>query len=143
MMASEYRQRRRAAGWSRGDLAKLGDVSLYQLRRAECGLRISAAARLAVESALLHAEKNPPPEHEKRGFAQMDVDQQLVIARQGGKTAHARGVAHKFSGEAARTAGQKGGQVVSTDRAYMATIGRLGGIRKAGRMKGSDESAAS
>ena len=45
-----------------------------------------------------------------RGFAGMDKDVQREIASQGGKAAHQRGTAHKFSTEEARVAGRKGGE---------------------------------
>lgn len=49
----------------------------------------------------------------KRGFAGMDKAQQREIARKGGISAHKKGVAHKWTSEEARIAGQKsrrGGQ---------------------------------
>ncbi|MGH2412484.1 MAG: KGG domain-containing protein [Microcystaceae cyanobacterium] len=63
----------------------------------------------------------------KRGFASMDENKQREIASKGGKTAHEKGTAHKFSSEEAREAGQKGGEAVSEDRQHMAEIGRKGG----------------
>ena len=64
----------------------------------------------------------------KRGFAALTTERRRAIARQGGQTAHARGVAHEFTREEAREAGRKGGRVVSQDRRHMATIGRQGGL---------------
>jgi hypothetical protein len=46
---------------------------------------------------------------ETRGFASMSKGKQRRIASQGGRTAHAQGVAHEWSQEEARIAGQKGG----------------------------------
>jgi general stress protein YciG len=63
----------------------------------------------------------------RRGFAAMDKDTQLEIARKGGKAAHASGNAHEFTPEEAKAAGRRGGRVVSKDRAHMAEIGRRGG----------------
>ncbi len=63
----------------------------------------------------------------KRGFASMDPERQKEIASKGGRAAHAKGTAHEWSREEARTAGRKGGEVVSRDRAHMAAIGREGG----------------
>ena len=63
----------------------------------------------------------------RRGFASMDRARQREIASKGGRAAHAKGTAHEWSSDEARTAGQKGGIVVSRDRAHMATIGREGG----------------
>lgn len=44
-----------------------------------------------------------------RGFASMDPKRQRAIASQGGKAAHAKGTAHKFTSEEAKLAGSKGG----------------------------------
>ncbi len=63
----------------------------------------------------------------KRGFAAMDQAQQREIASKGGQAAHQKGTAHEFDSEEARRAGQKGGEVVSRNRAHMADIGRKGG----------------
>ena len=49
-----------------------------------------------------------------RGFASMDPDKQRAIAAQGGRAAHAQGVAHEFDSEEARAAGRKGGQARSS-----------------------------
>ncbi len=62
-----------------------------------------------------------------RGFASMDSGKQREIASKGGKAAHQQGRAHEFTPDEARTAGRKGGEVVSRDRAHMAAIGRAGG----------------
>jgi general stress protein YciG len=62
-----------------------------------------------------------------RGFASMDERKQREIASRGGRAAHAQGTAHKFSPEEARAAGRKGGERVSGNREYMASIGRRGG----------------
>jgi len=47
----------------------------------------------------------------RRGFAGMDEAKQREIASRGGKAAHQKGTAHRFTTEEARTAGRKGGQV--------------------------------
>lgn len=47
----------------------------------------------------------------RRGFAAMDPDEQREIAREGGRAAHAQGVAHEFTSEEAREAGRRGGQM--------------------------------
>lgn len=44
-----------------------------------------------------------------RGFAGMSPEKRLEIARKGGKAAHAKGTAHKWTKEAAAAAGRKGG----------------------------------
>jgi uncharacterized protein len=63
----------------------------------------------------------------KRGFASMSPERQREIASLGGKAAHAQGLAHEFDSEEGRKAGRRGGEVVSSDRAHMAAIGRKGG----------------
>jgi uncharacterized protein len=67
----------------------------------------------------------------KRGFGSMAAEKQRAIASAGGKAAHAQRLAHEFTPEEARAAGAKGGARVSQDRAHMAEIGRLGGLRRA------------
>lgn len=57
----------------------------------------------------------------------MDKEQQREIASQGGKAAHKKGTAHKWTSETAREAGRKGGKAISQDREHMAAIGRKGG----------------
>jgi general stress protein YciG len=54
-----------------------------------------------------------------RGFASMDPEKQRAIAAQGGRAAHAQGVAHEFDSEEARAAGRKGGQARSSRSAAM------------------------
>src|SRR5882757_4147816 len=76
-----------------------------------------------------------------RGFASMDRDRQREIARKGGKAAHEKGTAHEFTADEARAAGRKGGERVSTDRAHMSKIGRLGGKSSAGR-RGAQSSSS-
>jgi general stress protein YciG len=62
-----------------------------------------------------------------RGFASMDRGKQREVASKGGKAAHVQGRAHEFTADEARTAGRKGGEVVSRDRDHMVAIGRSGG----------------
>jgi uncharacterized protein len=49
-------------------------------------------------------------ESTNRGFARMTADKQREIASKGGRAAHQKGTAHKFTSEEAREAGRKGGQ---------------------------------
>jgi hypothetical protein len=56
-----------------------------------------------------------------RGFASMDPAKQRAIAAEGGRAAHAQGVAHEFDSEEARAAGRKGGQVRSQRSAMRAS----------------------
>lgn len=71
---------------------------------------------------------NPNPNGtSNRGFASMDAKKQREISSKGGKAAHQQGTAHEFTSEEARSAGRKGGEVVSQNREHMAEIGRKGG----------------
>jgi uncharacterized protein len=54
---------------------------------------------------------NPTERKERRGFASMSPERQREIASKGGRAAHAKGTAHEWTPEEARTAGRKGGQV--------------------------------
>jgi general stress protein YciG len=47
----------------------------------------------------------------KRGFAAMSAERKKQIASLGGKTAHEKGVAHKWNKKEAVEAGRKGGQI--------------------------------
>ena len=77
-----------------------------------------------------------------RGFASMDEAKQREIASKGGKAAHAKGTAHRFTPDEAREAGRKGGLAVSRDRQHMAAIGREGGQRR-GRARERDDNSLS
>jgi general stress protein YciG len=52
----------------------------------------------------------------KQGFASMDPAKQRIIASQGGRTAHQKGVAHEWTTAEAREAGRKGGLKSSRKR---------------------------
>lgn len=60
-------------------------------------------------------EKNVPekPKKKRRGFAAMSPEKQKEIASKGGKSAHAKGTAHQFTVEEARSAGTKGGRAAA------------------------------
>ncbi len=51
-----------------------------------------------------------------RGFASMNRATQQAIASKGGKAAHAKGTAHKWTTEEARVAGRKGGDQTRNNR---------------------------
>lgn len=79
-------------------------------------------------------ETTPAPKARK-GFAAMDDAQKRQIASQGGKRAHALGVAHEFDAEEARAAGSIGGRKVSANREHMREIGRRGGLKRQERAR--------
>ncbi len=67
-----------------------------------------------------------------RGFALLPPEKMSEIARQGGKTAHQKGTAHRWTSDSARVAGKTGGSSIARDREYMREIGRRGGRGKKG-----------
>jgi general stress protein YciG len=73
-----------------------------------------------------HDKTNASP----RGFAAMDERRRREVASLGGRIAHARGRAHRFTPEEARKAGQKGGSQISRNRKHMAELGRRSNVRE-------------
>lgn len=69
------------------------------------------------------------------GFAALMPEERQAIARKGGRTAHALGIAHEYTPETARAAGRKGGAKVAADREHMREIGRKGGLARAARAR--------
>lgn len=59
---------------------------------------------------ILKNTQTPKIKKGKQGFASMSRDEQRKIASKGGKIAHQKGTAHKWTTEEARAAGKKGGQ---------------------------------
>lgn len=60
-----------------------------------------------------------PPKESRvylRGFGSMAADRQREIASKGGKAAHRKGVAHQWTSDEARAAGQKGGKITAAER---------------------------
>lgn len=58
----------------------------------------------------------PPAPRPKRGFAALTPERRAELSRKGGQAAHAKGTAHKWDTEAARTAGRKGGAATRSKR---------------------------
>lgn len=56
----------------------------------------------------------------RRGFASIPKDRAREIHSMGGKAAHAKGTAHKWTPEQAREAGRKGGLAKHAKRAQAA-----------------------
>ena len=57
----------------------------------------------------LDVPASEPARKKRRGFAAMDPSAVRAIARKGGRVAHERGTAHRFTAAEAREAGRKGG----------------------------------
>src|SRR5207237_10572884 len=77
----------------------------------------------------------------KRGFGSMDINKRREIASKGGKAAHAKGSAHRFTPEEAREAGRKGGQAAhqkGTAHEFTPEEASFAG-RKGGRAAGQRE----
>jgi general stress protein YciG len=70
---------------------------------------------------------------ERRGFASMSPDKQREIASKGGRAAHEKGTAHKWTTDEARSAGRKGGQVSRGGRGRLYVPPEMGGMVAAGR----------
>lgn len=59
-------------------------------------------------------------EKKPRGFAAMTEERRKEIASAGGKAAHQRGAAHRWTENTAREAGRKGGRSAAERRASLA-----------------------
>ena len=75
-------------------------------------------------------EERTMPAPRKGGFSAMSPERLKQITSQGGKAAHAAGLANKFTTETAREAGKVGGAKTSADRAHMSEIGRRGALAR-------------
>lgn len=64
----------------------------------------------------------------------MTDEQKRQIASAGGRAAHAKGKAHKFTPDTAKEAGKKGGRAVSQNREHMSAIGQKGGQARSRNM---------
>ncbi len=84
--------------------------------------------------SVIGTEPQQPPK-DARGFALLSPDQRKKVAVQGGKTAQARGLAHKFTKEDNARGGKKGGAHWRDDRDHLSEIGRKGGRAKLGYRK--------
>lgn len=69
-----------------------------------------------IAEAEARAEPSSERPRRRRGFAAMDKEQVSRIAGMGGRAAHARGTAHRFTSEEARVAGRKGGVALHRSR---------------------------
>lgn len=63
---------------------------------------------------------------ERRGFASMSPEKQREIASKGGRAAHAKGTAHEWTSEEARSAGRKGGQISRGGRGRLSPMSESG-----------------
>lgn len=73
-------------------------------------------------------------EKKKRGFGGMSPEKQREIASKGGRAAHAKGSAHKFSHDDAVAAGRKGGKNNVNRHRFTSEEAREAG-KKGGRKK--------
>ncbi len=102
-------------------------MELALLLHGEAGLEDVSTTLDKTEENIMADTMEATVARKARGFASMDKEKQRAIASKGGKAAHRKGTAHKFTSEEARAAGRKGGRIVSRDREHMARIGRVGG----------------
>lgn len=127
-LSSEQRRQFSAAGHK----AKADKAIVRQARIAElllCGATLAMAARIVGVSinaawkagkVLLDRTVYRP----RRGFANMPREKVQKIAQKGGRLSNG----HRYSAYEAKINGQLGGQKISANRAYMAAIGRKGGM---------------
>ena len=80
--------------------------------------------------ALIDEWYTKPRGRGKKGFASMTPERIREIAALGGRRAHEKGTAHRFTPDEAREAGKIGGAIVSRDRDHMSAIGRLARQKK-------------
>ena len=76
-----------------------------------------------------------PKQTLNRGFAAMDPEYQRQIARDGGRIAHERGVAHKWTSEEAREADEKAVRTPRPEPGQSRSRNHWLNISKAGRIK--------
>ena len=69
-------------------------------------------------------------EKSQRGFASMDPERQREIASEGGKAAHRKGTAHRFTSEEAQDAGRKGGEARGRSSLFYGLQERFSAIGK-------------
>jgi hypothetical protein len=73
----------------------------------------------------------------RRGFAAMEPEELKALAAKGGRAAQSQGKAHRFTTEEARKGGARAGAAVARDVAYMAEIGRRGGLARQRAARGA------
>jgi general stress protein YciG len=80
------------------------------------------AARTAKREGNMSLNAGTGERKERRGFASMSPEKQREIASKGGRAAHAKGTAHEWTSEEARSAGRKGGQISRGGRGRLASM---------------------
>ncbi len=88
-----------------------------------------------------------PPARRPRGFAAMDPEERRRLGSKGGRTAHERGTANKFTPESASLAGRKpheNGTAHQWTSEEAREAGRKGGsaLRRRRRLEAAPQSAA-
>lgn len=79
---------------------------------------------------------------EHRGFAAMSSEKQREIASHGGRAAHEKGTAHKWTPLEAREAGRKGGQISRGGRGRLIVPAPSSGEGESGPGSGGETAAA-
>jgi general stress protein YciG len=80
------------------------------------------AARTAKRGGNMSLNTGIGERKERRGFASMSPEKQREIASKGGRAAHAKGTAHEWTSEEARSAGRKGGQISRGGRGRLSSM---------------------
>jgi len=78
----------------------------HELQRHPLG---GSRRRIGQESSVVLPIEGGIVAKHRRGFAVMEPDRQREIASKGGKAAHEKGTAHRWSEQEAKEAGRKGG----------------------------------
>jgi general stress protein YciG len=104
-------QQFRALSVGEGSLAVCAEWHKSGFQRGVCNRERARKPIGRYASAMIRFSSTQEEHVEKqhRGFAAMDQRKQRLIASKGGRTAHERGTAHKWTTEEARAAGRKGG----------------------------------
>lgn len=101
-------------------MARLSDEKFEQLcnQLATDGVRPSALAnfRRQRRKLLMAGFEDRPYKPRPKGFAAMSPEKQREIAKLGGRAAHERGTAHKWTSQEASQAGRKGGTATGKKR---------------------------
>lgn len=86
-----------------------------------CPACLVAEAQAAKDRAAAERAARP---RGRQGFASMAPERRRAVAAKGGKSAHAQGLAHRWSPEEARRAGQKQGKTAKAIAAAFEKAGR-------------------
>lgn len=88
-----------------------GDRWLLRTMASSSSGSLSPAPWAMTNEAVGSAMTDTVRRKQRRGFASMSSEKQREIASKGGRAAHLKGTAHRWTSEEARHAGRKGGLI--------------------------------